>query len=89
MFQLKFISMNNIRCYFIIAHMHSASIKSTLTVLESRLRCFSKNRLYTVMALFFTGRYFHKFHEKPAVCENIIVNSYASFVLLQLYILAS
>ena len=32
---------------------------------------------------FFMGRYFHKFHEKLALCENIIVNSYASAVLLQ------
>ena len=46
-------------------------------------------KLYTVMALLFTGRYFHKFHEKVAFRENIIVNSYASVALLQCYILAS
>ena len=45
--------------------------------------------LQTVMALLFTRRYFHEFHEKVAFRENIIVNSYASVALLQCYILAS
>ena len=42
------------------------------------------------MALF-TGQYIHEFHEKSSnsICENIIVNSYASVALLQCYILAS
>ena len=40
----------------------------------------------TVMALLFTGRYFHKFHEKVAFHENIIVNSYApSCLAIMLY----
>ena len=43
----------------------------------------------TVMALLFTGRYFHEFHEKVAFRENIIVNRYASVALLQCYILVS
>ena len=50
----------------------------------ARARCFN-----TVMALLFTGQYFHKFHEKVAFRENIIVNSYASVAFLQCYILAS
>ena len=33
-------------------------------------------RVITIMALLFTGRYFHEFHEKVAFRENIIVNSY-------------
>ena len=45
--------------------------------------------LHTVMALLFTRRYFHEFHEKVTFRENIIVNSYASVALLQCYILAS
>ena len=36
---------------------------------------------YTIMALLFTGRYFHEFHEKS---ENIIVNSCMSIALLHL-----
>ena len=43
----------------------------------------------TVMALLFTRRYFHEFHEKVAFRENIIVNSYGRVALLQCYILAS
>ena len=44
---------------------------------------------HTVMALLFTGQYFHEFHEKVAFRENIIVNSYASVAFLLGYILAS
>ena len=40
--------------------------------------------LHTVMALFFTGRYFHEFHKKVAFRENITVNSCASVALLHL-----
>ena len=29
---------------------------------------------YTVTAVFFTGRYFHEFHEKLVFRENIIMN---------------
>ena len=34
------------------------------------------------MALLFTEQYFHKFHEKVALHENIIVNSYVNAALL-------
>ena len=40
------------------------------------------NNYYTVMALLFTGRYFHEFHKRVAFRENIIVNSYARVALL-------
>ena len=41
------------------------------------------------MALLFTGRYFHEFHKKVALHENIIMNSYANVALLQCCMLAS
>ena len=40
--------------------------------------------VHTVLALLFTRRYFHEFHEKVAFRENIIVNSCASVALLHL-----
>ena len=48
MFQLTFISMNITYKMLFYHRTHGTSINSTLTVLESCLHCFSRNRLATM-----------------------------------------